>query len=68
MDVLEDFEGIVELEEVDKELLRAEFTSKTVIERGRISVEEGAYLEMGSSTKGFFLEKTKSMSHYQVLM
>jgi hypothetical protein len=49
MDVWEDFEGIVELEEVDKELQRPEFTNKNVIEE-RMSVEEH-YLEMGSSNQ-----------------
>jgi hypothetical protein len=57
MDVWEDFEGFVKLEEVERELLRAEFTNKTVIERERISVEKGAYLEMGSSTRSQRVKK-----------
>jgi hypothetical protein len=36
MDVWEDFEGIVELDDVDDELFRAEFTNETIIGGGRI--------------------------------
>lgn len=74
MDVWEDFEGIFELEEVDKELLRAEFTDKTVIERERTSVEGSItwrwdhQLRVRRPITISQLQKAKAMSHHRTLM
>jgi hypothetical protein len=51
MDVCEDFEGIVELDEVDNEVLRAGFNFKKKVNEGGQSGGGGYYLEMGSSTE-----------------